>query len=1371
MSAPPLPDDAANPSEQTVDYHPGAERPLKALAPGDTAAADAPRPTAVGGATAPGRPAKFAVREFGEYELLEEIARGGMGVVYKARQVKLNRVVAVKTILGGRLANESDVRRFQTEAAAAAGLEHPGIVPVYDVGEYEGQHYFSMGFIDGESLAARIARGPLPAREAAELAAAVADAIQFAHDRGVIHRDLKPANILLSPHESTGLASSSSGGKSRADYGTLKFQPKITDFGLAKRVESDSELTNTGQVLGTPSYMPPEQAAGKAEHVGVRSDVYSLGAMLYTALTGRPPFQAATRLDTLRQVLEQEPVPPRQLDPGVPPDLETILLKCLEKEPSRRYAAAREVADELRRFLAGEPIHARPVGQFERLRRFCRRQPVVASLIAAVAVVLLTGTTVSSYFAFQSRIRAGQLELASQRESEERKKAQDQARLAQIRSDEAERQTRIAHVLRLVAQSRETLKRFPQRGLLLAVEAIEASRRAREPTVPAAEQLLRDALAAAGGRAMRPPEDAVREFALGPDGRKLAIVGSSSDVFVWDLDLDGPASAPVRLADAAGQPYCAAFSPDGNWLATGGDDNRVRLWDLNAGDPGAGPIVLAGHVGTVTSLDFSPDGRRLVTRSLDKTARLWDLHDLSSGGAILRGHAGEISQVAIAPNSELLVTASTDGTARVWDLTAPPAGTAPAVLVGHLREIACIAISPDSRWLATGGGDGTARLWDLATRRSYRPAPVLSHEGNVTRAAFSPDGQWLATTHARGKAVLLWRVDSPQTAPRVLGGYDQPVSAFAFTRDGRWLAAGSQDGALRLWDLAGDAAERAFGNGASHELRGHEAEIASLAISADGRWLASGSADNSARLWDLTNGAPSAPRGVLLGHEAAVESAAFSGDGRWLITATRRGPEGPMGEAPRLWDLSSNNPAAAPLPVGAAPTGILVQRGPGAYSLASLNADGSVHTADLLALSPDRRFAVATDGRIGELTSQGRERAFAVLVAEPNVRAAAFSPDGVWLATAGDENIRLWSLWPLSVSLGIGAPAHVLTGHAHDVASLAFDAGGRWLASGSLDGTARLWPLQEDDPAAGAIVLAGHDYVVSQVEFSPDENRLATASLDKTIRLWPLAGLQPGRSSAEPTVLRGSEGLVDWLAYGIDGQWLLSQDGRLGATGAGPALRVWRATASGEAAPMLTLSGDAGRVLSLSADRRWLVTPGASLGVRLWDLKAAEFSETIARQIEIGATVELARQSPDRRWLAMAGADGSIWLADLQAAEAPPRLLSLGSPDARAESLTFQPDSSRLAATSRAGLVRVWDLTGADPGAAPLSLAGVANATAAFSLDGAWLTVQDASGAGLAWPLALDATLDLARRTAGRSLTPQERQQFMVLDPADSDAK
>jgi len=308
-------------------------------------------------------------RSFGDYELLEEIARGGMGVVYKARQRSLNRIVALKLILSGQFASKQEVLRFRGEAEAAANLRHPNIVAIYETGEHEGQHYFSMDYVSGRNLAELTRGSPLPANDAARYVKIIAEAIHYAHQQGTLHRDLKPSNVLID------------------DAG----HPRITDFGLAKRLRGDFGLTLTGQALGSPSFMPPEQTSARKTQVGPSSDVYGMGAILYQLLTGRPPFQAETIDEIVKQLRECEPVAPRLLNASVPRDLETICLRCLEKEPQKRYATAQELSDELGRFERGEPILARPVNQLEKTWRWCRRKPAIVALTALVFLISLAG--------------------------------------------------------------------------------------------------------------------------------------------------------------------------------------------------------------------------------------------------------------------------------------------------------------------------------------------------------------------------------------------------------------------------------------------------------------------------------------------------------------------------------------------------------------------------------------------------------------------------------------------------------------------------------------------------------------------------------------------------------------------------------------------------------------------------------------------------------------------------------------------------------------------------------------------------------------------------------------------------------------------
>jgi serine/threonine protein kinase len=380
-----------SPSEQSVTHVEPPPEPQRQR-PGETLThVDRPQTPAGGMATQvgsvppiqPGLPPP----RFGEYELVAEVARGGMGVVYRARQLKLNRVVALKMILGGRLASADDLVRFRTEAEAAAGLQHPSIVQIHEVGEIEGQHFFSMQFIEGTTLGQRVAQGSLPGRDAARHVRQIARAVHFAHQRGILHRDLKPSNILIDARD----------------------EPHVTDFGLAKRLSGDPGHTRTGSILGTPSYMAPEQAGGRIKDLGPWTDVWALGAILYECLTGRPPFRAETPMDTVMQVLENEPVPPRLLNTKVDPELETVCLKCLEKDRRRRYQTAEELAEDLERYLNGDPIQARTTSVLDWLTRALdRSRHDVAFHTWSTMVLLLAAIVFAEHLTVYLLIQTGQ---------------------------------------------------------------------------------------------------------------------------------------------------------------------------------------------------------------------------------------------------------------------------------------------------------------------------------------------------------------------------------------------------------------------------------------------------------------------------------------------------------------------------------------------------------------------------------------------------------------------------------------------------------------------------------------------------------------------------------------------------------------------------------------------------------------------------------------------------------------------------------------------------------------------------------------------------------------------------------------------------
>jgi WD40 repeat protein/tRNA A-37 threonylcarbamoyl transferase component Bud32 len=813
------------------------------------------------------------IRYFGDYELEAEIAHGGMGVVYRARQVSLDRTVALKMILAGQLASTAEVRRFRTEAEAAAQLDHPGIVPIFEVGEHQGRHYFSMGYIPGQSLAHAIAGGPLPQSRAAEILREVAEAVAYAHSRGVVHRDLKPGNILLD----------------------AQGRPHVTDFGLAKRTEVDSSLTQSGVIMGTPSYMSPEQAEARHDRIGPSTDIYSLGATLYCLLTGSPPFQAPSMADTLRQVAEREPVPPRQLNPEIALDLETICLKCLEKPIARRYASAADLTADLGRWLEGRPILARPVGPAERAWRWCARNAVVAALGAGLWLALLTGIALSSYFAYRARIG----------ESD----ALESARQLRVEKEATERQSR-----------QISLERERAETLLYGTEMTLAQRDLGEGDLEAAGQRLADNRPAAQDRPDRRgfewyyldrlcnlelmrlfgPGLPVTSVALSPDGR-LIVTGyvtgygflPDGTIAVWD--------APGRrllTSWRAGDTSIGAlaFHPEGKLLVSIDPTSpTITLWDVATGHEWA---TLRGHDDGVTQIAFSPDGSILASSDRSGVVKLWDIPPQDRLERTLIGHKGRVSRMAFSPDGRLLATGSldwrritidgpTDGSIRIWDVAT---GRQLAVLAQPDGGILDLAFSPDGTQLLSSSGDGMARLWDVKESRQIQstrgPAtglavflpegprivspggeirvwdaltgqtlvsfpgrfgPASREQGiSLNAMAIRPDGRLLVTSFGGG--ISLWDVSAPPE-PLILSTGCRGVEHVAFSADNRLLAAGGEDTFVRVFDLEGGWESVVL---ASHE-RGGGGRIMGLAFRSDGHLVSVGS-DAALRVWDPETG-------------------------------------------------------------------------------------------------------------------------------------------------------------------------------------------------------------------------------------------------------------------------------------------------------------------------------------------------------------------------------------------------------------------------------------------------------------------------------------------------------------------------------------
>jgi serine/threonine protein kinase len=527
----------------------------------------------------------------GDYEILEVIAKGGMGVVYKARQRSLDRVVALKMILAGEFADVDQLRRFQMEAEAIARLQHPNIVQIFECGASDGKPYLALEYCAGGSLAARLDGAPLPPVAVARLVEQLARAVAAAHRAGIIHRDLKPANVLLASRHSEedegtrrrGDAATKSDGDpvtlspnrriAPSPFGGEEVVPKVSDFGLAKKVDDESGQTRSGSILGTPSYMAPEQALGSTQQIGPPADTYALGAILYELLAGRPPFEGASILETLEQVRTREPVSPSLLRPRTPRDLETICLKCLSKEPGKRYASAADLADDLLRYQQGEPIRAGPVGRLERAVKWVKRNPILAGAAATVAVVLVAGVIVSSAFAVEANFQA--------------KEARDYARKADDKAKEALHQ-------KGEAEEREREARFAQRK----AEFVAYASRVREAQVDLDRGRLPDA---------------------------LRVLHQNTPPFSgWEHDYLLRQTQRGRWTNVShsGPVNGVAYSPDGKRIASGSGDATVRVFDAATGRV---LLTLKGHTAGVSSVAFSRDGKRIVAGSWDQTVKVWEI--------------------------------------------------------------------------------------------------------------------------------------------------------------------------------------------------------------------------------------------------------------------------------------------------------------------------------------------------------------------------------------------------------------------------------------------------------------------------------------------------------------------------------------------------------------------------------------------------------------------------------------------------------------------------------------------------------------------------------------------------------------------------
>jgi WD40 repeat protein/serine/threonine protein kinase len=1115
------------------------------------------------GAAAPAAEGRKLER-VGDYRILREVGRGGMGVVYEAEQESLGRHVAVKVLPPHALFDAKQVQRFQCEARAAARLHHTNIVPVYGVGEADGLHYYVMQFIQGQGLdqvldelnrlrdlrngtndrppadtqgapAAQVAQAlltgrfslganaappeaeatmPQPAplvvapaasdsstavslrghaeqtklsesgrgywQSVARIGIQVAEALAHAHSQGILHRDIKPSNLLLDTHGSVW----------------------VTDFGLAKAADSDG-LTQTGDLVGTLRYMAPERFQGKSDP---RSDVYGLGVTLYELLTLRPAFQDADRNKLLSRIMHGEPPRPRRLNADVPRDLETIVLKAIAKEPRQRYATAAELAEDLHRFLADRPVKARRASPAEQVRRWCRRNPLAATLAALAAVALLAVAGLTVAFGLYYYHAAGALTTALDGEQAQRR--------------EADRLTANLIFDRGVALCEQGEIGL---GLLWLVRSLQA-----------AEQVADDSLA----RAVR------------------------CNLASWQGELHHLHGQLVHGSSVA----AVAFSPDGRLAVTAGEDHMARLWEVATGQPFGPPLA---HAAPVTAVAFSHDGHSLLTLS-GGMATVWSTAPAGSLRFQIHDAAGTTT-AAFSPDGARLLTAAEDGSVRFWaTVTGQPLGPT----LAHRARVNTVAFSPDGRLVLTGGADYRVRLWEVETGKERLPA--LGHEGEILAVAFSPDGKTILTGGDDDKA-RFWETATGRALSPPLA-HSAGVRLVAFRPDGRVALTGARDWRIRLWDVA---TGRQLG-----PTMWHRAPLTQWALSPDGRTLLTGSWDGKACVWDLdTMSLLHAP----MPHWGEVHAVAFSRDGRLLLTAGQE-------PAARLWRFAPRKEARPPF-----------------------LKEGEIYST---AFSPDCRlvaFGGEKEVTVWDLAS-GR-LAIPPLPHPFTVRGIAFGPEGKLLAT-GDQGGTVY-LWELPAGRLRGRPlvqpakviALALSGdgktllvgmeggtvalwdvetatalvmrqaHSGGVLAVAFSPDGRRFLTASNDHTARVWATATGEPLTPPLPHQGQVFAAA---FRPDGKALLTAGDDRMACVWDAqTGQLQGQVMREQDMIRAA-------AFSPDGRLLL-------VSCWGGAVRLWDETTRKPISALLP-HANAPLALTLSNDGRHLLTAGKDRSAQCWDM-------------------------------------------------------------------------------------------------------------------------------------------------------------------------
>ena len=1044
-------------------------------------AADAPQPLSISG------------RILGDFELQEELGRGGMGTVYLARQISMNRLVAVKTIIAGPWAGTREITRFLREVEAAARLDHPGIVPIYEFGQEQGYYFFSMPRVNGPDLSSRLAAGPFSFRESAELVCKLATALQYAHEHGIVHRDLTPANILIDSDQ----------------------QPRITDFGLARQMESAEELTVTGDLLGTPAYMSPEQATGHANQVTETTDIFALGAILYLLISGRPAFQDSTPLKTLSRVIHSDPPPPRQLNAELPRDLETICLRCLEKRPADRYQSAAELERDVRAFLAGESITARPVTRLQRAQRWCRRRPVVAGLSVALVGVILTSLVGASYATFHYlRLNRQHVDLRFQTQDQNDRYADEQRQTRQQR-DAAQDE-----VVRAKQNTTQTRRRLYETRFELALSAWQDGNLSQARKVLAAQQPHSNQVDYRNFewywlrrlcRATRFSETAtgpILTWDFHPSGDRLAtIVDGRTEATIWQPENQ----RKLLTLRHARQVQVLRFSPDGRRIATSTTDGEIVLWDCETGNR----IWQANRYWwpwtslTTSTLRFTADGKQLVWANSGRgDARIWDTDTGQLHHEFSFRKTGHTHHISSDPSGQFLAIAAADGAIGVWKVSTgqqvvqwkPDGGPSSRIALNH-----------DGSLLAAAQANQTLSVFESQTGNPLWS--TRSQHGAVEQFSFRAHDVILATRNS-DETVTLWNARNGN-AITTLKTSEQPLTQIGFT-PGDWrLATASGSGPTRaqvsLW--------RVLGMRAAHVVTQPSARPTWLGTSPhDARLAVAMLTDQAANpcsvsIWNLDHSAgldhTDAPQHVIQ-IPATPLAGSFSHDGQRLVLVYHDGRitelDVASGRTVRETALASLAPAN-PAPADPAQRAVARRYGGGA-SVAS-HSKGQVTITNTATGKQVAQFA-AHDGPLTRIE---------------------LSPAGNRLLTVATSIIKLWDvpsvrqLWfheqPDSASLCHGFSAD----------------GNRFvMASGETS-------LSVIDVEAGKVLrtFSAGGTQPTRVCLNADGSRIVTSDADQVVRIWDA---DTGRAVCQLPERAGS---LTHAAFTGDGHWLViaSDDGAL----------------------------------------------------------------------------------------------------------------------------------------------------------------------------------------------------------------------------------